>query len=250
MPAFVDRRAFIAGAAALTSLPAITPVHAQNDVITVRPGAFRPIRIAVGNFTGDPDAARLFTSVVSNNFKRSVFLQPVDPASFPEQLNPDQPPNMEAWKAVNAQYVLIGRVQRGGDGRQRAEFRLWDVASGQQAAGQQYATDPNVSRRVAHIMSDQVFSRITGEKGFFDTRVVFVDETGPADKRRKFAHGRQLKIRHGVFCRVAHEDRFPAPGPLARDDIPLLVANHPGMRQVQAVLLRGVEQHAWVRFAV
>lgn len=179
----LSRRSLLVGMSAATLAPLAS--HAQNDVITVRPGAFRPIRIAVGNFTGDPDAARLFTSVVSNNFKRSVFLQPVDPGSFPEQLNPDQPPNMEAWKAVNAQYVLIGRVQRGGDGRQRAEFRLWDVASGQQAAGQQYATDPNVSRRVAHIMSDQVFSRITGEKGFFDTRVVFVDETGPADKRRK-----------------------------------------------------------------
>ena len=181
MSPLISRRSLLVGAAAAS----IAPVHAQNDVITVRPGgAFRPVRIAVAPFAGDPDAARLFTSVISNNFKRSVFLQPIDPASFPEQLAPDQPPQMDAWKAVNAQYVLVGRAQRG-DGRQRAEFRLWDVQSGQQAAGQQYATDPNVSRRVAHIMSDQVFSRITGEKGFFDTRIVFVDETGPAEKRRK-----------------------------------------------------------------
>ena len=55
----------------------------------------------------------------------------------------------------------------------------------QQVAGQQYVTDPNNSRRVAHIISDAIFSRITGEKGFFDTRVVFVDETGPAENRRK-----------------------------------------------------------------
>ncbi len=186
MPVFATRRAFLASVAALTSASAITPVHAQNDVITVRPGsAFKPVRIAVVPFAGDPEAARLFTTIVTNNFKRSVFLQPVEQGSFPEQLGPDQPPNMDAWKTVNAQYVLVGRAQRSGDGRQHAEFRLWDVASGRQAAGQQYATDPNVSRRVAHIMSDQVFSRITGEKGFFDTRVVFVDETGPAEKRRK-----------------------------------------------------------------
>ncbi|MBX3524740.1 MAG: Tol-Pal system protein TolB [Rhodoblastus sp.] len=187
MPAIFDRRAFLASVAALTSAPAITPVFAQSDVITVRPGgAFRPVRVAVVPFAGDPDAARLFTSVISNNFKRSVFLQPVDPGSFPEPaLGPDQPPNIEAWKTVNAQYVLVGRAQRSGGGRQQAEFRLWDVASGKQASGQQYATDANVSRRVAHIMSDQVFSRITGEKGFFDTRVVFVDETGPANRRRK-----------------------------------------------------------------
>jgi TolB protein len=67
----------------------------------------------------------------------------------------------------------------------QSEFRLWDVSTGQQVAGQQYVTDPNNSRRVAHIISDAIFSRITGEKGFFDTRIVFVDETGPATQRRK-----------------------------------------------------------------
>ena len=186
MSVIFTRRTLLAGAAAATVAARSPIAFAQNDVITVRPGgAFRPVRIAVTPFAGDPDAARLFTSVISNNFKRSVFLQPIDPASFPEpSISPDQPPNMDAWKAVNAQYVLTGRAQRA-EGRQRTEFRLWDVQSGQQAAGQQYATDPNVSRRVAHIMSDQVFARITGEKGFFDTRIVFVDETGPAEKRRK-----------------------------------------------------------------
>ena len=108
------------------------------------------------------------------------------PGSFPEQISsPDQPPRMDAWRTVNAQYVLTGRAARGGDGRLRTEFRLWDVASGEQVAGQQYATDANVARRVAHIVSDQVFSRATGEKGFFDSRVVFIDETGPKEQRRK-----------------------------------------------------------------
>jgi TolB protein len=67
----------------------------------------------------------------------------------------------------------------------RTEFRLFDVASGAQIAGSQYVTDPYNARRVAHIISDAIFTRITGEKGFFDTRVVFVDETGPKDHRRK-----------------------------------------------------------------
>jgi TolB protein len=62
---------------------------------------------------------------------------------------------------------------------------LWDVTSGTQVAGEQYVTDPNNARRVAHIIADAIFTRITGEKGFFDTRVVFVDETGPAIHRRK-----------------------------------------------------------------
>ena len=73
---------------------------------------------------------------------------------------------------------MTGRMTRQGDGRLKAEFRLWDVATGQQLAGQQYFTSPEYWRRIAHIISDQIYERLTGEKGYFDSRVVFVDETG------------------------------------------------------------------------
>ncbi len=79
---------------------------------------------------------------------------------------------------------MVGRVTRDG-GRLRAEFRLWDIQSGQQMAGQQYFTDPNNMRRIGHIISDAVYTKITGVGGFFDTRVVFVDESGPKENRRK-----------------------------------------------------------------
>ena len=74
---------------------------------------------------------------------------------------------------------------RQGDGRLRAEFRLWDVFAGQQQAGQQYFTTPENWRRIGHIISDAIYERLTGEKGYFDTRVVFVDESGPKDRRVK-----------------------------------------------------------------
>ena len=66
-----------------------------------------------------------------------------------------------------------------------AQFRLWDVASGEQVAGEQYTSEAQNGRRVAHMIADSVFSRVTGEKGFFDSRIVFVDESGPKEKRRK-----------------------------------------------------------------
>ena len=92
---------------------------------------------------------------------------------------------MDAWKTANAQFVLTGKMLRQDAGRVTAQFRLWDTATGQQVAGQQYSTDTANARRVAHIIADAVFSRVTGEKGFFNSRVVFVDETGPKEKRRK-----------------------------------------------------------------
>ena len=67
----------------------------------------------------------------------------------------------------------------------KAEFRLWDVFAGQQLDGKQYFTTPDNWRRIAHIISDAIYERLTGEKGYFDSRVVFVDETGPKDRRVK-----------------------------------------------------------------
>jgi TolB protein len=79
----------------------------------------------------------------------------------------------------------VGRVSRAPDGRLSSEFRLWDPATGKQLAGQRFATSPQNWRRVGHIIADQIYERLTGEKGYFDTRVVFVDETGPKSKRIK-----------------------------------------------------------------
>ncbi len=179
-----SRRSLLQLAAGITGVGVGQAAFAQESVLTIRPGAFKPINIAVTNFLDDAPGG--VTSIITNNFKRSVYLSPIDPKNFPETIaNPDQPPQPDAWKMVNAQFVITGRSGRGADGRSKTEFRLWEVSTGQQVAGQQYTTDSNNARRVAHIISDAVFSRVTGEKGWFDSRVVFVDETGSKEKRRK-----------------------------------------------------------------
>ena len=94
-------------------------------------------------------------------------------------------PRFPDWRTINAQALVTGRVTRQNDGRLKAEFRLWDVLAGQQLAGQQYFTTPDNWRRIAHIISDAIYERLTGEKGYFDSRVVFIDETGPAERRIK-----------------------------------------------------------------
>jgi TolB protein len=188
MPHSFTRRSatgLILGMGMATGLAPNRPALAQERYLDVRPGSqFKPVSVAVTNFAGESGV--LQTSIITNNFRRSVFLVPVDPKSFVEHIaNPDQPPQMDSWRMVNAQFVVTGRATRSGDGRLQTEFRLWDVATATQVAGQQYVTDPNNARRVGHIISDAIFTRITGEKGFFDSRVVFVDESGPKENRRK-----------------------------------------------------------------
>ncbi len=157
------------------------PARAQGTLEVHRGGSFQAIPIAVTRFVGS-GAADKVSSIILNDFKHSVFISPVGDGH--DVADPDHAPAMDAFRRLGAQYVVTGRVADSG-GSLQTQFRLWDVNTGAQVAGEQYSTDANNSRRVAHIVADAVFSQVTGEKGFFDTRVVFIDETGPATRRRK-----------------------------------------------------------------
>lgn len=149
-------------------------------------GTIAPIPIAIPEFTGvDPKLAADISDIVSADLARSGLFQPLDRGSFLERgLNVNTAPRFPDWRAVQAQALVVGNVT-GGDGKVTGEFRLWDVATGRQLAGQRFSTAQVNWRRVGHIIADQVYERLTGEKGYFDTRVVFIDETGPKAKRVK-----------------------------------------------------------------
>ncbi|HEX2135840.1 MAG TPA: Tol-Pal system beta propeller repeat protein TolB [Microvirga sp.] len=161
------------------------PAQAQLT-LRVGPGSqFQPMPIAISDFVGEGDLGQRVSGIITNNLQRSGYFAPLDKARFPERPAFDTAPRFEAWRAAGAQALVTGRVSRDPSGRLKAEFRLWDVVSGQQITGQQYFTDPNFWRRVGHIISDAVYTKITGVGGFFDTRIVFVDESGPKENRRK-----------------------------------------------------------------
>jgi TolB protein len=173
-------------AAALFAIAFILPIAAQAQVeVEIRRGQVRAIPIAIAEFSGS-GAALETTQIVSADLDRSGLFKPIDPAAFIERgVSIDAPPHFENWKVISAQALVVGRVTDAGDGRLRGEYRLWDVFSGRQIAGEQFFIPVNVSRRLAHIIADSVYERLTGEKGYFDSRIVFVDETGPKDHRVK-----------------------------------------------------------------
>ena len=168
---------------------ACVPAWAQIEG-DVTQGSVDPLRIAVPEFVGasqpDFETGTAMADVISNDLERSGLFAPLDRASFIERLeDPDKAPRFADWRTIAAQALVVGRVGRLGDGRLKSEFRLWDVASGKQLTAQQFTTNPDNWRRIAHIIADAIYERLTGEKGYFDTRVVFVDETGPKDHRVK-----------------------------------------------------------------
>ena len=177
---------FLAAALALGVLaPALAPPARAELYVDVRRGNFQPIPIAVADFSGDGELGGKVAGIIANNLTRSGYFAVIDRDRFPERPSFDAAPNFGAWRQSGVQGLVTGRVTRDGSGRVRAEFRLWDVSAGQQLVGQSYSTDGASWRRVGHIISDSVYTKITGVGGFFDTRIAFVDESGPKERRRK-----------------------------------------------------------------
>jgi TolB protein len=195
MPATMTRsatpiltRSLFALALALGALAMTIPAHAVVE-LNITQGTIQPLPIAIADFAGDgsidPQIARDVSNVVANDLRASGLFVPIDPAAFIEQgVGPDSLPRFEDWRVLNAQALVVGRIGAS-EGRLRAEFRLWDVFAGKQLAGEQFFARPKDARRIGHIIADAIYERITGEKGYFDTRIVFVDESGPKDKRVK-----------------------------------------------------------------
>ena len=165
---------------ALAALPAVTllPAAARAEIeVNVNRGDVQPLPIAVPAFGGGQVGADI-SGVISANLQRSGLFRPLDPASFVERdLNAAVQPNFPSWKQINAQALVNGQVSVVA-GRLQVDFRLWDVFAEQQLLGLQFAASPENWRRIAHKISDSVYERLTGEKGYFDTRVVFVAESG------------------------------------------------------------------------
>jgi TolB protein len=176
-------------AAAFGLLAALGPGTAYAQlVIDINKANLQPVPVAIpafnapaGNTVGD-DIARVLTG----DLQRSGLFRPLDPNSFLERnLDVNVQPRFDDWKTIGAQALINGQVTVDADGRLHVDFRLWDVFQGKQLDGLQFTTTPENWRRVAHKVADAVYERLTGEKGYFDTRVVFVSESGPKTKRVK-----------------------------------------------------------------
>jgi TolB protein len=150
-------------------------------------GRIDPIPMAIAPFLsgGADDAAATVTGVIANNLGRTGYFNPLPPDTYPEQIsNIDTDPAFDAWRGIKARALVTGSVVNEG-GKIRVTFKLFDINSGQLLAGQSLAASPKLARRLAHRVSDQIYKALTGFDGYFDTRVVFVDETGDKTKRVK-----------------------------------------------------------------
>ena len=170
---------FLFVACALSSV-----AHAELK-IDITQGNFEPMPIAVTDLTGTPGVGEDIAGVIAADLERSGLFRPISNQAFIENVtNGDAIPRFPDWRQVNTQALVTGTVTVTGE-KVRASFRLWDVLGEQQIAGKEYNTYARNWRRVGHLMADEIYKRLTGESGYFDTRIIYVAESGPANKRTK-----------------------------------------------------------------
>ncbi len=175
---------------ALLAAVASRPAMARLE-IDITQANVEPLPIAIADLYGEsPLTVRLgreISQVIVANLERSGLFRTIDRrAHLQKPVEMVVRPRFSDWTVIDAQALVTGRAEVLGDGRLRTEFRLWDVFANQQMTGLVYTTpSPTNWRRVAHLISDAIYKRLTGEGGYFDTRVVYIAESGPADRRVK-----------------------------------------------------------------
>lgn len=181
--------AILAGLA-LVLMAGALPASAELRV-PITEGQLEPLPIAVMNFegSGSPELVELgakITEIVRQDLERSGLFKPIDSRAFIEtSVAFDNNPRFGDWRLINAQALVVGRVDAQPNGEISVQFRLWDVFAEEHMTAKKFNGVPDAWRRMAHKVADTVYHRITGEEGYFDTRVVYIAESGPADRREK-----------------------------------------------------------------
>ena len=166
--------------------------------VDITRGNLSPLPVAVSPLSIDDNSKENFKKIlkkenlgaeisliVENNLKQTGLFNPLDKNAFLQK--PDianLKPRFEDWNLIKAQALITGKVNFV-DEKLRVEFRLWDVLAGKEMMALAFTTVPNNWRRVGHIITDKVYERLTGEQGYFDTRIIYVSEEGPKTKRIK-----------------------------------------------------------------
>ena len=183
----VTRRNLLGLGAGGVVMAATRGIASAQTRVTVDEANLQPRPIAITPFQStDPKLGAEIADVIAADLERSGLFKPIDPRSFIEQIQSiDATPRFADWRSIGAEALTVGRAQATGDGRIQAAFRPWDTVLGKPLAGQQFTTSASNIRRIGHIIADQIYQKLTLEKGYFDTRIVFIDETGSKERRTK-----------------------------------------------------------------
>ena len=164
--------------------------------VDITRGNLDPLPVAISPLHVDPQSenheglkikelGENISEIIEENFKSTGLFNPIEKNAFVQK--PDiahLKPRFEDWRLIKAQALVTGKILVK-DNKLKVEFRLWDLTASKEMIALAFTTTPSNWRRVAHIISDKIYERLTGEDGYFDTRIIYVAESGPKDRRVK-----------------------------------------------------------------
>jgi len=166
--------------------------------VDITRGNLDPLPTAISDFYLDPKLGdnikklqleSKIPELIQNNLSRSGLFFALEKKSFIQRPEPaHNKPRFEDWIFIKTQVLVTGKISLEKEERLRVEFKLWDVVSATELSALAFYTTPNNWRRVSHMISDKIYERLTGEKGYFDSRIIYVSETGnKVDKKKRLA---------------------------------------------------------------
>ncbi|MDR1071050.1 MAG: hypothetical protein LBL21_00185, partial [Rickettsiales bacterium] len=162
-------------------LSSFVPIQAAELKVDIIAGNAEPIPIAIAKFDALPandKIAEEIRKVVENDLRTSGLFHIIAESAHPEKLKFDVMPKLESWGAVKANVLVQSKLTRAKDKKLRLQFYVWDISGKEQIEAQSLVTSAEQARRLAHIMTDAIYSRLTGEGGYFDSQIVLTAETG------------------------------------------------------------------------
>ncbi len=157
----------------LDPLPiAVSPLHVEKDSENIKSMEVKKLGVEI-------------SKIIEKNFRSTGLFNPLKREAFVQK--PDiahLKPRFEDWRLIKAQALVTGKLSVKGN-KLKVEFRLWDLTASKEMVALAFTTTPTNWRRVAHIISDKIYERLTGETGYFDTRIIYVSESGPKNQRIK-----------------------------------------------------------------
>jgi TolB protein len=158
--------------------------------IEVTQGQVNPLPMAILDFESEDTETKKLASniagVIQHDLESTGLFEMVPPKSFIQtDLTLDMTPRYQDWKIIKVEALINGRVQKQPDGSISVGFRLWDVYAESMMAASAMKTQKKHWRRIAHLIADAIYKRITGESGYFDTRIVYISESGKQTKRTR-----------------------------------------------------------------
>ncbi len=183
----LSRRRFLPLAAAGLGLASGWPLSREARAqirVEIDAGVFRPLNVGFVPLEGDLERGELIGSIVRSDLEGSGFFRLIDQSDGSGNPTVDGVPNFDVWRRAQVELLVVGRLSTIGSNLQ-LDVRLWDVGVGEALAGKRLTTPRSGLRRLAHILADAIYTRLTGEGPYFDSRIAFVDETGSREERAK-----------------------------------------------------------------